>query len=63
MRVNEMNALNNAFDIVKKTEKMKKTEQHKNVDKNADKNADMMMKIDKIKKKIYIIMSTVTDSA
>jgi len=26
MRVNEMNALNNAFDIVKKTEKMKKTE-------------------------------------
>ncbi len=57
MRVNEMNVLNNVFDIVKKIKKMKKIKQHK----NADKNADMMMKINKIKKKTYIIMSTVTD--
>jgi len=62
MRVNEMNALNNAFNIVKKMKKIKKTEQYKNADKNVDKNADMMMKINKIKKKTYIIISTVTDS-
>jgi len=52
MRVNEMNALNNAFNIVKK---MKKIKQHK----NADKNVDIMMKIDKMKKKIYIIISII----
>jgi len=62
MRVNEMNALNNAFNIVKKMKKIKKTEQYKNADKNVDKNADMMMKINKIKKKTYIMISTVTDS-
>ncbi len=61
MKVNEMNALNNAFDIVKKTEKTEKAEQYKNVDKNVNKNADMMIKIDKMKKKIYIIISIVTD--
>jgi len=59
MRVNEMNVLNNAFDIVKKMKKIKKIKQYK----NADKNADMMMKINKMKKKIYIIISIVTDSA
>ncbi len=57
-----MNALNNAFNIVKKMKKMKKIKQHKNADKNADKNVDMMMKIDKMKKKTYIIISIVTDS-
>jgi len=62
MRVNEMNVLNNAFDIVKKMKKMKKIEQHKNADKNVDKNADMMMKIDKTEKKIYIIINIVMSS-
>jgi len=62
MRVNEMNVLNNAFNIIKKIKKTEKTEQYKNADKNVNKNVNMIIKIDKIEKKTYIIISIVVSS-